>query len=503
LNLIGTWDINGKIMNYLSIDLGTTKIKASLFNKEADTLHFLEIASNVYNDDGIYQKPDDYFNSVIKIIKELKIRSPLDFKNIGLIIMSGQMGGTLGVDSNLEVVFPWTYSVDLRYLKYVYDFESRFGKEIREKSGGPPTIAGKIKWIREEFPKKYGRIKKFINLMGYVSSRLCGITAKDTYIDCTCLSMSGIADIKEVRWDEGLCRKMDIEMHKLPRILLPFEKAGSIPKNKFGTNHDIEVLSGCGDQVAGFIGSGLIDKNEIIDVSGTYNLIGYCCEKFVADSKFNVFHSIYSGISNIYYQLGVVSAGGYTFDWFLKSFNYIQRSNKGDYKVPSNIFLTPYFGGRYSPTQPYFKGGILNLEWSHGIDDIFISLLESGGYEINSFVDALCELNDLDREIFKEIKIIGSGAKNKLENYIKANILNLKYIELYKKPFENLGTYIIARYKEKVKEGVKYLTDKKVFDIEESILPEPNILKYYKKNILKYKKIVKTLNKLYKSLDPI
>ena len=484
-------------MNYLSFDLGTTRIKTSLFNDDGDVIYASENNSSIYNDHGIYQNPDDYLNLIISDILKIKRINPKEFLEIEYMITSGQMGGTLGIDEDLNVVIPWTYSVDSRYLECVYNFESKFGKEIREKSGGPPTIAGKIAWIKKAFPKKYKKVSKFINLMCYISLKLCDLKIKDAFIDCTCLSMSGIADILKLRWDNQLCEKTGIDIEKLPKIYLPFEEVGVISRNKFNTKKNIKVFAGCGDQIAGFIGAGVVNNNNIIDVSGTYNLIGLCCDKFLGDSRFNVFHSIYTGIKNIYYQLAVISAGGHTFDWFIKNFNYKSKSKIDDYRIPSNLFLTPYLGGRYSPTQPYFKGSFLNLEWKNNLDDMYISLLESSGYEINNFIDMLCKLNNLARNNFKEIKVIGSGAENMVENFTKANILNLRYLILKKRPYENIGTFIIAKYKDKIIDGVSDLVSKGIIRTEATIHPNKLKVKEFSQNILKYNKIVNTLADLY------
>lgn len=487
-------------MYYLSFDLGTTKIKSTLFNNEGDIIYFSQCNSKIYNDNGVFQKPDDFLNLIISHILDIKAKKPKQFSEIEYFITSGQMGGILGVDENLDVIIPWTYSVDSRYLEDVYRLEYEFGKHIREKSGGPPTISGKMLWIKRTFPGKYRKVCKFINLMCYISLKLCNLKTHNAFIDCTCLSMSGIADILNLKWDNNLCEKAGIDIKKLPKITLPFEEIGIIKKDRFETKKDIKVLAGCGDQVAGFIGSGIIFKNNIIDVSGTYNLIGFCCNNFFGDSKFEAFHSIYSGIGDIYYQLAVISAGGITFNWFKENFNYNIKKSKKYYKIPSNLFIIPYLGGRYSPTQPYFRGSFLNLKWQNTLDDMYISLLESGGYELNSFIDKLCELNNLTRDTFKEIKIIGSGSNNEVENFIKANILDLNYLVLEKKPYENIGTFIIAKYKDKAAIGVNELLEKGVINAGVTVSPDEQIVRQYSQNIKKYNQIVDSLAELYSCL---
>lgn len=488
-------------MNYLCIDLGTTKIKLSLFNENCDLIYSSEADSTIHKkNDLIFQNPDDYFFLIQKEIEKIKNIYKRDFVKIGSIIFSGQMGGILGVGSNYEVIFPWTYSIDTAYLSYVYSLEQELGEKIRKKSGGPPTVAGKICWIKDKFPEKYKRIKKFLNLMGFVAAKLCDLSIKDSFIDCTCLSMTGMADIENLKWDHDLIKEMDIDFDKLPEIASPFNVIGTIPKEKFKTNQDIKVFAGCGDQIAGFIGSGLVNKNEIIEVSGTYNLLGFCTDKIVLDYIFKSFHSISLGIKDLYFQLSVISAGGYTFEWFLKNFNYKIKDGKDYSNIPSNIFLIPYFGGRYSPIQPYFKGSFLNLSWENDLDDIYIALLESNGYEIKYSLELLCKINKLDVNNLNEIKIIGSGSKNYLENFIKTNILNIRYIKMSNQPYENIGTFILAKYGIKLRSGIRELIETGKIRKEYEIIPTSYEKEIYQKNYNKYLRIVENLQNLYLNL---
>jgi xylulokinase len=488
-------------MNYLCIDLGTTKIKLSLFEENCDLIYSSEINSTIHKKNNlIFQDPNEYFFLIQKEIEKIKNTYKRGFVKISSIIFSGQMGGILSIDDNYEVIFPWTYSIDTSYLSYVYSLEQKIGEEIRKKSGGPPTIAGKICWIRDKFPEKYKQTKKFMNLMGFVAGKLCDLDIKNSFIDCTCLSMTGMADIEKLKWDYGLIKEIDIDFDKLPKIALPFNLIGTILKRKFETNQDINVFAGCGDQIAGFIGSGIINNNDIVEVSGTYNLLGFCTDKFIPDYLYKSFHSISLGIKDLYFQLSVISAGGYTFEWFLKNFNYKIMDDKYYCNIPSNIFLTPYFGGRYSPTQPYFKGSFLNLSWENNLDDIYISLLESNGYEIKYSLELLCKINKLDFNTISEIKIIGSGSKNYLENFIKTNILNLNYKKMINQPYENIGTFILAKYGIKLRDGVKELIETGKIIGEYEVVPHSPEKEIYRKKYNKYLKIVENLRRLYLKL---
>ena len=488
---------------YICIDLGTSKIKCSLISEEGSFVYFSKRNAKTHYGEIIYQNPDEYLNIVLEEIRNMKNYYSENFKKTAFLIISGQMGGILGIDENFNVAFPWTYSVDTKYNGYLFNLEKDFKKKIRESSGGIPTMAAKINWIQDKFPDKYNRVKKFINLMSYVSCKLCDLSVDQAFIDCSCLTMSGIADIRKLSWNEELCKEFNIDVKKLPQIRKANEEIGSINKNLFETDTEITALAGCGDQVAGFLGAGINIKNDLIDVSGTYTILGYCTNSYVADIKFDTLHSIYSGISNIYYQIAIITAGGYTFDWFLKNFKYTKKilGNSSSISKKEKLYFIPHFGGRYSPSQPYFRGGWIGVTWEHDINDLYKAILESSGYEFYYVLDIIKKVNNLKFNELKLIKVIGGGSFNDYENEIKANILNMKYSRLNNLPYELLGCFLIAKYGERIREGYKNLLKKDIVKFEKEYVPSKLKVKYYEAFREKYSKIISKMNELYSEIN--
>ncbi len=485
--------------NYICIDLGTSKIKYSLINSKGNLLYYCKKDAKTYYSNVIYQKPEEYLDAVEEGIQTIKNFLPNEFKSVSSLIVSGQMGGVLGIDEDFNVVFPWTYSVDTKYNKYLFSIEKEFGKEIRKSSGGTPTIAAKIVWIKNDFPDKYKKIKKFINLMSYVTCKLCDISYQSAYIDCSCLTMTGIANIKNLIWNEKLCKVLDIDLTKLPIIRRASELVGIIDKSKYGTDNDIKVLAGCGDQVAGFIGAGINKKNDLIDVSGTYTILGYCTDEYRPDLEDNILHTINTGISDIYYQIAIITAGGYTYEWFLRNFKYTKNQviDLEGNKEKDKIYFIPHLGGRYGPPQPYFRGGWIGVTWEHDINDFYIAILESLGYEFFIALDAVKKINKLSSDVFKKINVIGGGSMNDTENEIKSNILGLRYIRLNNLPYELLGSFLIASYKDNVRLGHKKLLESGAIKYEKDYFPNESKQRYYSSFVKKYSVVIEKISQLY------
>ena len=482
---------------YLCFDLGTTKIKSSLLDENGQIVYFSSIESKTYYDDGIYQKPEEYFNTVISEINIIKKKYYSEFRQVKTFICSGQMAGILGIDENWNVVFPWTYSLDNRFNTYLENIEGKIGELVRLRSGGYAFCAGKILWIKNDFPQIYKKIKKFINLATYVSGRMCNLKTEDAFIDYSGAALWGLADIQNSKWDFEVCKICKIDINKLPDILRPFEIIGYVKKNVFNTDKDIEVMVGCGDQIAGFLGSGIINNNDVVDVTGTYTVLGYCSDKFKSDLKNKVFTSIYSGIEDIFYQMAVIAAGGYIYKWFIEKFDYKPMLKFEDYNGSKGLYFIPYIGGRYHPLQPYYDGSWLGISWEHNLNDFCASLLESFGYELNFYLELLKELNNLNKNEIKNIKVIGGGSEDNFWNNIKVNILNLKYLKLNKIPYEIMGLFLIAKYKSKLRNGFKKLIKGGIIYTEKVITPQKERVIAYNKNKENYLKIINKLDKIY------
>ena len=84
------------------------------------------------------------------------------------------------------------------------------------------------------------------------------------------------------------------------------------------------------------------------------------------------------------------------------------------------------------------------MNWSHTKADLYRAMLEGVGYEYAYYLGIVHDLlPDLD---FQETRVIGGGARSKLWNQIKADILGVPYVNLNREEFAVLGAAILAGY---------------------------------------------------------
>lgn len=486
---------------YLCFDLGTTRIKSALLDSRGNIIYLNSEKAVSYGEgDSVIQKPEEYYEAVIRQIQLIDKKHGEHLKKADSLMCSGQMAGVLSIDKNWEVIMPWTYSVDTRANKYLDQIEDKMAPEIRSSSGGVPLTAAKIKWIKNDFPTEYGKSYRFINLNTYVAGRLAELSGDQAFIDYSVLAMNGLADIRKGTWSKKIIDTLGLDMEKLPDIVPPYKNVGTIPKERFGTDNDIKVLAGIGDQIAGFIGAGMLDKGNLIDVAGTYTVLGYAGDSFIPDTEDKIISSIYSGVEDLYYQLAVAAVGGYLYNWFVEKFNYDDSGLDiaGD---TEGLFFIPHIGGRTAPSQPYYQGTFYGLKWSHDLDSIYTSMLECMGYEYDFIFEKLKQLNSLDSDMLAKIKVIGGGARNHIWNSLKASILNLEYEVMEKTSFEILGNYLIARYGSNVKKGYKELLSQNIISVSSNVKPDKEKVKQYSIRKKKYRNIVERIGSIYKEFE--
>ena len=124
-------------------------------------------------------------------------------------------------------------------------------------TGNAPSFnhGPKILWWQQERPTEYARIAKFVQPGAYVAMRLCGLTAESAFIDHSYLHFSGFADNAGHCWDQALCAQFGIDLEKLPRIVKPTARIGTLTAAMAaacGLPATTIVIAGCGDTTASF-----------------------------------------------------------------------------------------------------------------------------------------------------------------------------------------------------------------------------------------------------------
>ena len=503
-------------MKYLiGVDIGTTGIKTGLFGEDGSMAAHAFRKTNLFcpTPGIVEQNPDEFYEEACLAIKEMLNTSSVNVRDIKALSIDGQMAGIMGIDEDWNAVTHYDSWLDSRCNKYIEYIHKNYGDRVLALSGLPTASshAAKIMWWKNEKNEIYKRIAKFIQPSVYVAGKMAGLKAKDAFTDHTYLHFSALYDAQKSQWSDELCTGIGVPRELLPDIVLPWKVVGGTTDEmtrKSGIISGTPVVAGAGDQAAGFLGAGIVKPGMIVDVAGTASLIACCVDKFIPDIKFKTLIFPKGVIGNLWYPHSYIGGGGLCLRWFRENMD--QAEEKEKYYEAMNdaarsvspgsekLFFVPHLGGRNFPYDSKVRGLWAGFGWGHTKEHFYRSIMESIAYEYHYFMKIEKEL--FDKQQFKEVCVIGGGARSKLFSTIKANVLGLPYVELDREEVAIWGSAMIAGYGVSI---IKNLKEKSIQSVQkfEPILPDLKLHEKYVKYAELYSDLFETMDDFYTRLS--
>jgi xylulokinase len=448
-------------MYFIGLDIGTSGLKAGVINEEG-----VIVASAYWETKRVSSEPgrmeqdiDEILTHSLKITKTVMERAEVESREIGAVVLDGQMAGIIGVDREFTSITGLDSNLDLQSEKYNLMMHERFPDLLAQVTCGSPLNGQKILKWKQDYPETYEKVHKFVTLNGYVAGKLAGLKGDDAFIDHTLLAFFGFESARDLSWSEELCERLEVDREKLPEVVPPHRVVGTIDKRAAqlsGLKQGTPVLAGAGDQAAGLIGMGMLEPGLMVDVSGSSTLLFVCVDGFVPDVKNRKIMYIPSVEQGIYYAFTYINGGGMSIPWYVEDILGKGAESEADRyaaltelasRVPpgsNGLLFIPYFGGRQCPFDVSLRGGWLGLTWGHKREHLYRAILESIAYVNYSGFRAITQMFPAVRAT--EILVAGGGAGNDLWNQIKADVFGVTYRKLKGYEYAIRGCGMIAAY---------------------------------------------------------
>ncbi|MFZ3086262.1 MAG: FGGY-family carbohydrate kinase, partial [Candidatus Hydromicrobium sp.] len=164
------------------------------------------------------------------------------------------------------------------------------------------------------------------------------------------------------------------------------------------------------------------------------------------------------------------------------------------------LFFIPHMGGRVCPNTPYLKGSWIGLTWKHKIGHLYRSLLEAVAYEYSIYMSI--EKMLVPELKFEKARVIGGGAKSKIWNKIKSDVLGIPYEKLNREEFGVLGSSILAGYATGVFNDLKNTADR-FNEVEYRIEPDRKAHNFYQQYVDYYKLLLHNTKNIFTDLEKV
>ncbi|MEI6157144.1 MAG: FGGY family carbohydrate kinase, partial [Atribacterota bacterium] len=391
----------------IGCDLGTTATKTGLFDEKGNCLVVARKNSHIiYGKDGsVIQDPTEMLGTVVETIREVMEKSGVKPAEVLGIALDGQMAGVMGVDEKGEAATPYDSWLDIRSSGYADVMKQKAEDLIIRRSGMAPSInhGPKILWWKNEQPDVYRTIRAFTMPSCWIEQKLSGLSGEETYIDPTYLHFSCFADLVNNRWDPEIIGLFEIEEHKFPRIVEPWDIIGGVKKewaDQMGLLAGTPLVAGCGDQAANCLGAGVSEPGIAFDVAGTASCFCLFVDSYRADVKYKTILFPRAVLRDRYYPMAYINGGGMDLEWAKnelfrdvvsspEAFSRMAEEIEKNAPSPSGVVFVPHLRGRNCPTQSHLRGVFAGFSWDHTRAQLYRAILEGIAFEYAYYVQVI------------------------------------------------------------------------------------------------------------------
>ncbi len=505
-------------MMLIGIDIGTQGTKTALFDREGACLatafqesRLMRPAPGVVEED-----PEVQLRSVLATIKECLLKAQADPSSIAALAIDGQMAGIIGVDREGRNVTPYDSWLDTRCAPYIDLMDREAGEEVIRKAGAAPSFnhGPKILWWMKERPQVFRSIRAFVTPAGYAAMRLCGLKAKQAFMDKSYLHFSGFADNARGNWDSGLCRHFGLDSGILPRIVDSHRPVGELTAEmagKCGLRAGTTVVAGCGDTAASFLACGATQEGICVDVAGTASVFASTTAGMSPDLENRTLACGQSATPGLWHPYAYINGGGMNLEWFRseiaglnqnqskeESFEALNRALERISPRSDDPLFIPHLGGRVCPSRPSLRGAWLGLTWSHTQGHLYRAVLEGVALEYGIYLEILGSLYSGFKP--KEVRITGGGGKSSAWNHLKADVLGVPVVRLTRDEGAPLGAALLAGFGAGVFRDLAAAAGSWV-ETGEVVQPQGQNHELYRRRIRQYRTFMDGLAALHQSMD--
>ena len=499
----------------IGVDLGTSVVKAALYTPDGAALATTARATTLRQPaPGVAeQDPDEFVAAALAVIREVVAASGCASGAVAAIGFAGQMGGLLGIDKEWQAITPWYVStLDTRYVPYVARMEAQAGPAMLALGGAVPIAGPRMLWWQQEHPALDARIAKVLILANFVAGRLAGLTAEEAFVDPSYLTWFGLSDTANRIWSPELVEQVGLDATKLPRIVPAATRIGSLTQEAAaacGLRAGVALVAGAGDQVAGFLGAGLVDAGQVIDVAGTFPVLATPLDRFLPGARGATFQALAGPLDSApWYAMMYIGGGGLTHRWFVENFGGGSAEGTASYAAldaqaaavapgAEGLIFLPHLGGRASPVDPDQRGAWLGITWTHGPAHFYRAVLESIAYD---YAGALAELRALAPGLRVDgVRVIGGGARSRVWNQIKADVLGIPYAPLRRPDVTTWGCAILAGHAAGIFPDMAAVARRSV-DQGEMVAPRPAFTAHYAGYVQAYQQALADLRGVHTAL---
>lgn len=429
----------------LAIDQGTTSTRAILFDKKGKIVHVAQKEFQQYfpRAGWVEHNANEIWGSILAVIAAVLTESGHEASEVHAIGITNQRETTVVWDKHTgQPVYNAIVWQSRQTQDIVNDLKDQEGLEelFEQKTGlrlDAYFSATKIKWILDHVDGARTMAENGNLLFGTIDSWIVWRLSKGKahITDYSNAARTLLYNIHDLKWDEELCKLLDIPMSMLPSVKNSSEiYTHTAPSIFFG--EEIPIAGIAGDQQAALFGQTCFSKGMAKNTYGTGCFMLLNTGEQAVKSENGLLTTIAWGIDGqVTYALeGSVFVAGSAIQWLRDGLRMIRSAEDSETyasKVENTdgVYVVPAFVGLGTPYwDTDARGAVFGLTRGTSKEHFIRATLESLAYQTKDVLDAMEQDAGTPIEL---LRVDGGAVSNEFLMQFQSDILQLR-VELAK-----------------------------------------------------------------------
>jgi len=410
-----------------AIDIGTTLIKAGVFDETGD---LLGLGSQPFDlttpQEGWFElAPDACWQAICTAMRQALGRADTNADEIAAIGLSSQGQTVVPIDANGNPLDNFIVWLDRRATAEAEEIKSHFGAEAIYQQTGvsqlvPGHTASVISWWKKHRPDMFASMSRFLLTKDYAIFRMTG----KAVIDHQLAGSTACYSVPMSDWWGDLLERIGLDPTQLSTLHLAEATAGQLTKSAaedLGLPAGRPVVAGTWDQIAGAIGAGNVRPGIVTEMTGSCLALFATCEDFMTDPQRRMLAGRHA-VDGYGYFLPYTEFAGKALQLvrdscYGKSTSYEEiTAEAAQIPIGSEGLVM-----KLERTVTSVEDALIGLSPKHTRAHMARAAMEAVAFALKDHVDALTELGVPVERIIS----LGGGARSDLWLQMKADLLGL------------------------------------------------------------------------------
>lgn len=444
---------------YLGIDVGTSGTKTLLIDRAGSVLaeSTAEYPMAQPKPGWTEQDPEDWWKATVKTVRAVVRQAKLKASDVRAIGLSGQMHGSVFLDSRDRVIRPALLWNDQRTAAECEEITAAAGgQKALVKMVANPALTGfqapKILWLRNHEKRNFDRLRKVLLPKDEIRRRMIG----DYVSEVSDASGTLLLDVAARDWSTKLLGKVGLDRDLLPQVVESEEVTGTLTAEaakSLGLSTECQVVGGAGDCAAGAVGNGIVRQGVLSTSIGTSGVMFVHSEQPRYDAEGRL-HTFCHAVRGKWHMMGVNLTSGGSLQWWIDSVvqglagipakKRYEAATAEAAEVPAGsngLLFLPYLNGERTPhADPDARGIFAGLNLTHDRAAMTRAVMEGVTFALR---DSLEIIQSLEVPV-RQIRASGGGSKNPLWRQMQADVFGKKITTLKVEQGAAYGVALLA-----------------------------------------------------------